>query len=130
MASLATATFTGQSGQAYEFLAYDRDTEFKSTGAVYVVAIRYTVPNGSSYRHVYVGETRDLSDSPLTHCRTACFERIGANSIFVRLEGNAERRQEIAQDLLETYDPPCNSDREGLCEYPTTECPLVWPLGL
>lgn len=130
MASLAAATFTGQSGEAYEFLAYDRDTEFKSAGAVYVVAIRYPVHDGYTYRNVYVGETRDLADSPLTHCRTACFERIGANSIFVRLEGNPARRQAIAQDLLGRYDPPCNSDKEGICEYPSTECPLVWPLGL
>lgn len=130
MASLATAVFTGRSGQSYEFLAYGRDTEFKSAGAVYVIAIRYEVPSGVSYRHVYVGETRDLSDSPLTHCRTACFERIGANSIFVCLEGNEERRQTITQDLVEKYEPPCNSDRSGICDYPTTECPLVWPLGL
>jgi hypothetical protein len=130
MASLATAMFTGRSGESYEFLAYGRDTEFKAAAAVYVIAIRYEVPTGSSYRHVYVGETRDLSDSPLTHCRTACFERIGANSIFVRLEGNPERRQAIAQDLAEKLDPPCNSGHDGICDYPTTECPLVWPLGL
>ncbi|NVO12579.1 MAG: hypothetical protein HXX10_00935 [Rhodoplanes sp.] len=59
-----------------------------------------------------------------------CFERIGANSIFICLEGNEERRQAIAQDLAEKLDPPCNSDRSGVCDYPSTECPLVWPLGL
>jgi hypothetical protein len=130
MATLATATLTGRSGCEYPFLAYARDTEFKAMGAVYVVAIRYEAPVGPTYRYVYVGETRDLSDNPLTHCRTGCFERIGANSLFVRMEGNAQRRAEIVQDLREQYDPCCNSNGRGICDYPTIECPLVWPLGL
>lgn len=130
MAKLGVETFVGKSGEAYEFLAYQRDTEFKQTGAVYFMAIRYPAPSGGySYRNVFVGETRDLSERQLNHRRTGCFEAVGANHVFIHLEGNPQRRQQIAKDLQEKYGPPCNANGHGDCAYPHEGCPRVWPWG-
>ncbi|EJW13147.1 hypothetical protein A33M_0306 [Rhodovulum sp. PH10] len=130
MATLGSQTFVGQSGTEYEFLLFQRDTEFKQAGAVYVVTIRYPSPSGGfSFRNVFIGETRDLSERQLNHRRTGCFDAVGANHVFVCLEGKEDRREAIKADLLAAYETPCNANGDGVCVYPNNGCPRVWPWG-
>lgn len=111
MTKFGTVTFTGVSGSDYVFTAYSRDSEFNKVGAVYFMTKRVKKNDGGfSHTHIYVGQTGDLSDRPLNHHRTECFDENGANCVCIYPEGNKSTRLTIETDLREKYDPPCNRE--------------------
>ncbi len=111
MGKLASITLTGKSGTKYPFDVYPRSDEFKALGAVYFMTKRVKDSDGNgNHTFIYVGETGDLSDRPLNHHRTECFDRHGANCVLIHLEGNRTTRLAIEKDLREAYDPPCNRE--------------------
>ena len=111
MAKFGTITFTGFSGLKYEFTAHSRDTKFSAVGAVYFMTKRQkSGGGGNSHTLIYVGETGDLSNRPLNHHRTACFDKEGANCACIYIEGSKSKRLEIETDLRDYYDPPCNRE--------------------
>jgi len=57
---------------------------------------------------LYVGETGDLSDRPLSHERKPCFDKNGANCLLIYSEKNRDMRLKIEADLRNAYNPPCN----------------------
>ncbi|MFA7682413.1 MAG: hypothetical protein WCX61_05290 [Candidatus Peribacteraceae bacterium] len=109
-AKIGTVTFTGKSGNTYEFGIYLIDTSFKKNyGAVYFITRRYKKTDGGhSHKEIYVGQTSDLSERFDDHHKWDCFVKNGANCACIYGEGNELVRLRIEQDLIKNYDPPCN----------------------
>jgi len=105
MASLGTITLTGKSGDEYAFNIYARSTDFKAIGAVYVMS---RVNDNGRYAIIYIGQTGDLSDRPLNHHKSACFDKHKADKVLVHAESKESTRLNIETDLVRAYDPTCN----------------------
>ena len=73
MAKIDTVTFTGASGNTYEFIAYSLDTSFNNIGAVYVFTSRFESDQGRyQYRPLYIGKTSELADRISGHEKRDC----------------------------------------------------------
>jgi predicted GIY-YIG superfamily endonuclease len=105
MASLGTITLTGESKTTYEFNIYDRSTKFNPSGAVYVMS---RINENNRYQIIYVGQTGDLSDRPLNHHKTDCFDKHRADKLLIRSESSEDKRFKIETDLVRNYNPQCN----------------------
>lgn len=105
MATLGTITLTGASGTKYEFNIYERSTTFKASGAVYVMS---KVNANGKYVIIYIGQTGDLSGRPLNHHKTDCFDKNGADKVFIKSESAEKTRLAIETDLVRAYNPTCN----------------------
>lgn len=99
-------TLKGQSGAGYVFAIVPRQTAFQAKPGVYVLA-KSIAPN--RYSFCFVAETADLSKRPLNPDKTACFDRFGADLIFVLEEYDASKRSQIVADLLQAFQPVCNA---------------------
>lgn len=107
--AIAHIYFTGRSGRRYRFSVHSRTARFKKLGGVYFVTKRTRKTIGrATHRHIYVGETNDLSTRFNNHHKAVCFQRHSANCICVRLEDDEEIRLKIEADLIKKYHPPCN----------------------
>ena len=103
-------TFTGRSGQAYDFRVYVWDTKFKALPGVYVVASRSIAPGEAPrYEPLFVGPAPDLSKALKAHARTDCFQLHYANVVGVLQEPDADAREQIVADLVAGLRPPCNA---------------------
>ena len=102
---LGTITLIGRSGSSYQFNIWGRSTKFNPAAAVYVQS---KVASNGKYDIIYVGQTGDLSQRPLDHHKTECFDRHGADKLLIRAEGNEQTRLNIETDLIQGYRPPCN----------------------
>lgn len=105
MSKIGNITLTGESGTNYSFEIYARSTEFNAVGGIYVMA-KKTAAN--TYSVLYVGQTGDLSSRPLNHHKKDCFDKNGADHVFVHAEGNEKTRFNIETDLINAYKPKCN----------------------
>lgn len=105
MASLGTITLTGESRTQYQFNIYDRSTTFKEAGALYVMS---KINSKGNYELIYIGQTGNLSDRPLNHHKTACFDKHKADKLLIRAEGSEKTRLAIETDLIKSYSPPSN----------------------
>src|ERR1700733_9820618 len=103
MANLGTITLTGKSGTKYEFTIYPRSQEFNAVGVIYVMAKK---ANDTTYNIIYIGQTGDASQRPFNHHRKDCFDRHGADHVFIRAEADKQKRLDIETDLIRAYDPP------------------------
>jgi hypothetical protein len=101
-----TTTLTGKSGAQYQFAIFPRHTRFQNKGGVYVMG---KALEGRRYAFCFVGHAGDLSVRPFNKDKTACFSRFGADHIFVIEEFDANRRAQIAEDLIQAYAPSCNA---------------------
>jgi hypothetical protein len=109
MAKLGTVTFTGVSGNRYEFSAYPWRTSLKKDyGAVYFVTKRNQKSDGIYHARIYVGQTDDLSTRFDGHHKQPCFDVHNANCICIYGELDEDSRLAIEQDLIDNYHPPCN----------------------
>jgi len=111
-AKLSNKTGPRQSGTEYTFKVYSLDTKFnKDYEAVYFVTKRVKKTNGGySHIRIYVGETGDLSTRFDNHHKQDCFDENGANCICIYGEQDEKTRLKIEKDLIEKYNPPCNSE--------------------
>jgi len=96
----------GKSGTEYVFSVVPRQTAFQARPGVYVLA-KAIAPK--RYSFCFVGETANLSVRPLNREKTACFDRFGADLIFLLEEFDANKRQQIVTDLLQAFQPVCNA---------------------
>ena len=106
---LGTVTFTGRSGNKYDFDVYDYDVLFPDVAAVYTVT--KATPNsqgGRSHDALYVGETDNLRKRLGSHHKESCFKRNGANRKCIRLENDRKKRLAIEADLIAAKNPVCN----------------------
>jgi len=111
MPKLGTVTLIGVSGKRYEFSVYLREDAFKPLGAVFFLAKRIPIAEGEAeYTWVYVGESADLSQRPLSDKHKPCVDANEANSLCLYMEDDAQARAAIVADLARAYDPPCNRE--------------------
>jgi len=111
MAKLGAIIFTGASGTKYNFDVYSIDTKFDDVGAVYFFTKRIKKDGQDKYthtKHIYVGQTGDLSERFEDHHKMPCIKKNGANCICIHVESNASKRTEIESDLIAAYKPVCN----------------------
>jgi hypothetical protein len=110
MLRMGRANFKGKSGNIYNFLIYPWGTEFKKgLAAVYCVTNRY-LKKDRSYVHgaIHLGHTADLSTEFDDHPKQSCFGKYGGNCVCVREEPDRDIREQVVQDLIDRYGPPCN----------------------
>jgi excinuclease UvrABC nuclease subunit len=100
-------TLQGGSGAKYTFELYPWGTTFKPVAGVYAVLRRD--PDG--YAVIYVGETRDLSERLQNHEHSRCFVNHGRTHIAVHQKSVERDRLAIEQDLIASYQPPCNQQK-------------------
>jgi hypothetical protein len=108
MSKIADATFTGKSGQTYNFGVYTIDTTFKNVGGVYIFSKRTVSDGKGTHSFIYIGETDDLCERIACHEKWPCVERNGANAICTHAEGDGKKRLDIEADLRNGGDTPCN----------------------
>jgi hypothetical protein len=105
MSSVGTINLTGKSGTVYQFAIYERAQKFTAVGGLYVMS---KIVTGGNYSLIYIGQTGDLSSRPLSHHKTACFDKHGADKLLIRAEGDETKRLDTETDLVRNYNPPCN----------------------
>jgi hypothetical protein len=108
--SLDTVNFKGSSGNYYPFEIYVTGQTFNAVGAVYVI-LKLEVQPGTtiaSYRHVYVGETGDLSTRFGSHHKQDCFDEHGADRIGVHVDSSDKSRKSKEADIRNGNIWPCN----------------------
>lgn len=110
MAKLGTVTFVGDLGEKYGFNVYSLNSLFRRLGGVYFFTKRVKKSNGryTHSRHIYVGQTGDLSERFDDHHRMPCIKRNGANCICIHRESDGRTRRRIERDLIAAYNPTCN----------------------
>jgi hypothetical protein len=96
----------GKSGAEYVFAIVPRQTAFQAKPGVYVLA--KSIGQGR-YSFCFVGESANLSRRPLNPEKTACFDRFGADLIFVLEELSMSKREQMVADLLQAFQPICNT---------------------
>lgn len=96
----------GKSGAEYAFTIVPRQMGFQAKPGVYVLA-KMTSPH--QYSFCFIGQSADLSRRPLNPEKTACFDRFGADHIFVLEEFDSTRRDQMVTDLLQAFQPLCNA---------------------
>jgi hypothetical protein len=89
----------------HDFNIYPRSEKFNSIGVIYVMA---KLTKTSSYSLIYVGETGNASQRPFNHHRKDCFDKHGADHVFIKSESNHQNRLDIETAIRQHYDPPCN----------------------
>ena len=104
-----TVTWTGKSGQKYDFTVYPIGTSFNPVSGVYI-ACRFVPPQ--IYEALYVGETQSFKDRLNTgsanHDGLKCAARNGMTHIgALVITGDAERLR-VETDLRHGLNPSCN----------------------
>ena len=106
MSDAPTITWTGQSGEKYQYGSYQIGTSFKNVPGNYI----YAKKNSSGYWDAcYIGQTESLKDRLGDHEKETCAKRYGATHIHVHSNGNGEAaRKAEEKDLILKQQPPCN----------------------
>jgi len=99
-------TLKGKSGAEYTFMIVSRLTTFKAKPGVFVIGKTLEAPR---FSFCFVGQSPDLSVRPLAADKTDCFNRFGADLIFVLEEFDASKRAQMVTDLVQAYAPVCNT---------------------
>ena len=99
-------TLKGKSGAEYTFMVVSRRTTFKAKPGVFVIGKTLEAPR---YSFCFVGQSADLSVRPLAADKMECFNRFGADLIFVLEEFDATKRAQMVTDLVQAYAPVCNT---------------------
>lgn len=106
---VSTATFSGHSGQKYQFFVYPMSHTFDSVGAVYAVSRRYRNSRGGySYHIIYMDETNDLASRLGNQDELDCYARRHANCICSHRDDDRDSRLAKKDDLLRHRTPDCN----------------------
>jgi len=99
-----TITLVGRSGAKYQLYVYPWGAALKAVGGVYSVLRQ----DADGYAVIYVGQTGDLSERFDNHHKTDCFSRHRKTHIAAMVEESERQRLAIEQDLIASYNPPCN----------------------
>ena len=102
---MATMTLTGKSQQVYTFNLFPIGTNLKSGAGCYAFVKDLT---NNQYPLVYIGETGDLSERFDSHHKMPCIRQNGATQIGVHRTNSKQAAQNIEEDVLGRYSPPCN----------------------
>jgi hypothetical protein len=110
-----SVTWTGKSGQNYEFAVYSLATDFFAVGGVYILCGSVQAIDGTRLKALYVGETQSFEDrlntNRLNHDGYKRAAKMGITHICARVvpQGATERLR-IETDLRHALHPPCNAE--------------------
>jgi hypothetical protein len=111
MSKIATATFKGASGTAYDFEAWTTDTTFSQVGAVYVFTKRTVGADGKgSHTLLYIGQTDNLANRIPNHEKWSCANKNGVNCICTHRDNSEKSRIAKETDLINANNTPCNKE--------------------
>jgi hypothetical protein len=109
MSALGQASFKSKSGNQYRFKVFSLSTRFRKMGGIYMIAYRaHGIHGGHRHKVLYVGNTKDFSQSFEKHSKARLLMRLGANCICVQSDDSAQSRREKEQDLIAAFSPACN----------------------
>ena len=101
-----TCTWTGASGQPYQYWIYPIGAGWKNAPGNYIFA-KETSPG--KWTPVYIGETEDLSQRLPNHDKLPLVARYGGTHIHAHTSApSAVVRRAEEEDLIKNYSPPCN----------------------
>jgi len=107
MSKFGTIEFSGKSGKLYSFNVYSIDTDFEPYSAVYCVTHRKEDDAGHGmHEKLFFGSTEDMSSALKKAVSKLNGQQV--NCICAHREESADAREEIKEDLIEQYQPPCN----------------------
>lgn len=102
-------TWTGKSGQKYEFETYPVGTQFYKVSGVYIACKRLI---SGSYEALYVGEAQSLYDrlnaGAAHHDGLKCAARRSMTDIGAFVVSGDPQRMRVETDLRHSLNPPCN----------------------
>jgi hypothetical protein len=101
---LPTVTLTGKTGTDYTLFLYPLEQGFQPAAGFYAVLRE----EGEDLTVLYVEATAGLDQRIDEHPKRECMRHFGANRIAVRVEPDRRKRLEAWNDLVATFDPPCN----------------------
>lgn len=106
MSDAQRVSWTGASGQTYQYEVYPLGTQLKEEAGNYIFA---KPGAGGGWSACYIGQTSNLNQRLGDHEKEACARRNGATHIHAHLNAGGEtvRRAEEA-DLIRKWRPPCN----------------------
>jgi hypothetical protein len=89
----------------YEFEVLNIDGMWKDVGGVYI----FSGVKDNIWRAYYIGITDSFQDRHPNHERWEEAKCLGATHVHARGESQADIRESIAKELIETYQPPLNA---------------------
>ena len=101
---MATVTWTGKTGQKYQFTAYTLTATLPNSGGVYI----FTKQDGNQYNSLYIGQTNHLPTRIPNHEKWDCVRRHGVNTLCILENSSAVSRLRIESDIIDAGKPPCN----------------------
>lgn len=96
---------TGLNSQTIEFQVLDLQAQWNPVPGIYIFC---KVENGI-WHPLYIGQTDNFSDRLPNHERRQEAIRSGASHIHARVVQNAAERDQIEKILIQTYNPPLNT---------------------
>lgn len=103
-----TISWTGMSGQKYNYWVYRIGTTFKDKPGNYIFA---KVSTPGKWLPLYIGETDSLAERIPNHEKLPCVKRNGGTHIHVHISSSSETtRRTEESDLIAKWDPPCNKE--------------------
>ena len=110
MEKISQIDISSLSGETYSFDVYDQQSVLKEISVVYLISKRTEKQDKSGFYHTYIyfGQTENLYNRMITHHKTECFVKHGANCISILAVDDEKRRLEIERDLIKQHSPPCN----------------------
>ena len=108
-------TLQGASGKTYLFNLYGYDffsqlkRAFKPISAIYVFSHRYMLDGAFTHDIIYLGQTSNLAERFDNHHKESDIIARNGNCIWIHVfNGTDDQRAEVEQDILASYDFPCN----------------------
>lgn len=109
MAKFSEVEFKGKSGKIYRFEIYPLDDTFDTVEAVYIVTIMFPNQRGRlGHGTIYIGNTDNMQEWHKSHNKSACFQKENASHVGIYLEPDANEREAIQNDLMQSHNFLCN----------------------
>lgn len=106
MSETPAITWTGQSGEKYNYGILPIETALKEQPGNYIFA-KETTPN--HWKACYIGQTENLNKRTGDHEKEDCAKREGATHIHAHINNDGEQiRRAEEKDLILKWQPPCN----------------------
>lgn len=113
MGKIGKTTFTGASGDEYEFEVFSPDTEWGKDKVVYIFA---EDQGDGEYAPIYIGQTRNMAERwerhqyDSTDGKWPCAEESGADCVCLLDAPDTGFRWGTEADLIDNYDTECNEE--------------------
>jgi excinuclease UvrABC nuclease subunit len=109
MSEATKINWTGKSGTKYQFWIHPRGKKFREPCPGIYIHAKETKPH--TWTPVYIGQTENINVRLTNHEQEECVNRNNATHIHVRIVTDETSRLAIEKDLIERWEPPCNTHR-------------------